>query len=450
MIQNIFYQAPCLANDLPSIGFDELRAKWFARSDKRYPVQVLQKLIDFNKEEFAFLGVKVSIIGSDRSAALQVSTDRFVGAIALRSPDNGKYLGDLAIYPRFTKGKDVFAPITELFPVLGVSCRPEFIEKPILSSGAIVKPPLYYDAVLFVDLIDKVLRSKWRKFRTEERIHAYPTSATRWERHAASSSQMERILRYPSCDNTLSLEHAEWSELLYVYDKAVEEIDSIHTPAYLRYQLESKLHAISKVVVNMKRKSTIRVMLHAADPTIVKETKVLANIILQQNFRDPRAWRIDLAEFFERYCQHNVEAVSNEIAAQVRKNQHFSCTRRELPSWGLSYLEPDILVQKDNALIVIDAKYKSHMFNLASSTEDLKKAHRQDLHQLLAYCSFDQAINKTGILIYPCSDRVVARVLEYRNASNGVKNRVVLLGVPIGLQYMKEIRDALRPHLLGT
>ena len=33
--------------------------------------------------------------------------------------------------------------------------------------------------------------------------------------------------------------------------------------------------------------------------------------------------------------------------------------------------------------MVVDAKYKSHLFNLKDTTEELKEEHRKDLHQYL-------------------------------------------------------------------
>jgi 5-methylcytosine-specific restriction endonuclease McrBC regulatory subunit McrC len=46
--------------------------------------------------------------------------------------------------------------------------------------------------------------------------------------------------------------------------------------------------------------------------------------------------------------------------------------------WSLSYLEPDIVIMKNELEIIVDAKYKSHLFNLKGATEELKEEHRKD------------------------------------------------------------------------
>ena len=56
---------------------------------------------------------------------------------------------------------------------------------------------------------------------------------------------------------------------------------------------------------------------------------------------------------------------------------------------------------KNNLDIVIDAKYKSHIFNSESASQELKEEHRRDIHQLLAYTTFTKNKNKIGILCYP-------------------------------------------------
>ena len=74
------------------------------------------------------------------------------------------------------------------------------------------------------------------------------------------------------------------------------------------------------------------------------------------------------------------------------------------PSWALSYLEPDLILQKGDEQYVIDAKYKSHLFNWNNIDSELKETFRHDFHQVLAYSSFNNSISKQAMLIYPFSD----------------------------------------------
>ena len=152
--------------------------------------------------------------------------------------------------------------------------------------------------------------------------------------------------------------------------------------------------------------------IHFSDPVIIKKLKTQGNKILKRNFEEITSWRIDFSLLFEKYVQFIFNQVSLEIGAiqlnnyKIRRSSHFS------PLWSLNYLEPDIILMKNNLDIVIDAKYKSHLFNLKSTTEELKEEHRKDLHQLLAYTAFTKNKNKVGILCYPYSKEYISE-LDY-------------------------------------
>ena len=61
----------------------------------------------------------------------------------------------------------------------------------------------------------------------------------------------------------------------------------------------------------------------------------------------------------------------------------------------------------------------------------LKESFRHDLHQVLAYSSFEKAQNKIAMLVYPCNSykcihqKISASILS-------VKNDVYLIGIPWG------------------
>ncbi len=76
-----------------------------------------------------------------------------------------------------------------------------------------------------------------------------------------------------------------------------------------------------------------------------------------------------------------------------------------------------------------DAKYKSHFIAQHRNSDILKSTHREDLHQLLAYCSFEPQYNKTGILFYPAHE-TKWQELSYTDRIGGVCNKVILCGLP--------------------
>ena len=70
----VFQEAPFFSinpgEQSKQLGGVALQKKLFKSADKRIIWQYLQKFIDYNSEQFNFLGVQPYIIGSDQSTAL--------------------------------------------------------------------------------------------------------------------------------------------------------------------------------------------------------------------------------------------------------------------------------------------------------------------------------------------------------------------------------------------
>lgn len=115
---------------------------------------------------------------------------------------------------------------------------------------------------------------------------------------------------------------------------------------------------------------------------------------------------------------------------------------RQRPQWGLACLEPDVVLQKGDVQWVIDAKYKSHLYNWYDSGEALKDAFRHDLHQVLAYCSFNPMIEKRAALIYPYSTFTVHCMKLYSSVTRASAS-VYLVGIPIDRSMIARIESRL-------
>ena len=71
--------------------------------------------------------------------------------------------------------------------------------------------------------------------------------------------------------------------------------------------------------------------------------------------------------------------------------------------WLLRYLEPDIVLKFAETQIIVDAKYKSYLYNKHSKSDTLRESFRNDLHQLLAYTAFSTEKKKHCVLVAPFS-----------------------------------------------
>ncbi|WP_299352574.1 hypothetical protein [uncultured Porphyromonas sp.] len=117
-------------------------------------------------------------------------------------------------------------------------------------------------------------------------------------------------------------------------------------------------------------------------------------------------------------------------------NTHYSISGWA-PVWVPRYLEPDIVVAKDDGQVIVDAKYKSHMLNWGSISEGLKETFRSDLHQILAYSSFDPKPRKRVMLAYPSMDFFSQR-LQISTPLVSATSEVYLVGIPLDTNAMDE------------
>ena len=107
-----------------------------------------------------------------------------------------------------------------------------------------------------------------------------------------------------------------------------------------------------------------------------------------------------------------------------------------------SYLEPDLVLQKDGAQFIIDAKYKSHIFNWREETEELKSSFRSDLHQVIAYSSFSQSARRNIMLVYPYSE-FFHSIVEVHSPLDPTTVSVNLVGIPMEKKSLSQTMDNL-------
>jgi 5-methylcytosine-specific restriction endonuclease McrBC regulatory subunit McrC len=186
-------------------------------------------------------------------------------------------------------------------------------------------------------------------------------------------------------------------------------------------------------------KLTNELKVHFSDPVIIKYLKAQGNKILKRNFEEITAWRIDFSLLFEKYVQFVFTQVSSEIGAIQLNNYKIRRVSYDSPPWSLNYLEPDIILMKNNMDIVVDVKYKSHLFNLQNITEELKEEHRKDVHQLLAYTTFTRNKNKIAILCYPYIKEYIT-YLDYISPVSNIKTKILLLGVPLKKSKLNDLK----------
>ena len=137
-------------------------------------------------------------------------------------------------------------------------------------------------------------------------------------------------------------------------------------------------------------------------------------------------WRLPMDDFFEAW----VEAVANRYCT-LRGGTLRTGRKRETVtplSWDPPYLgsqsslRPDLIIDRGDRTIVLDAKYKSHWEDLnvehwSNIESTIRERHRADLLQVLAYANLADVPRVTTCLLYSC------RLETWRSLRN--RNRLV-------------------------
>lgn len=394
------------------------------KEDKRHPDSILQRFIYINRRSFDYLGIKPLIEHVDYRFNLVLVTSKNIGAAPIFST-NHKPLCDITVGGRYNE------EVGELLPLLGDYISPEYSDKLVLNQATQQTPPIYLECCRFVDKYFEAKRYNWQKFSTIVQEKRIPSSGTDWSRYAINAAESPKNIGifHNSC-NILTTEHPDWQKLNYVLKIALGVLSSHTTPIRARAQYNELINTLSRSSSIKIAVPTDELKYNASDPAVIKELKVIGNLILQGHVKQSTAWRMDYAEFFERFVQFLFVNVAKRKGYSAYNNEHYSISGKSSPRWGLSYLEPDLVLQKDNIQYVIDAKYKSHIFNWREASDELSSTFRHDLHQIVAYSSFSQNEHRNTMIVYPFNE-FFHKALEIRSPFSSTKITVNLVGIPI-------------------
>lgn len=414
---------------------DKLKQSW--KWSDRSMESVMQKFVDLNHKNLSYLDISACVESDNGKPIIKLTTSKFIGAIPIISPMNGKAAGDLIVTGRFGENAG------ELITLLDDSIKPEYLNELKLVQDSQMTPPIFIECCKFMELYEQAEKFRWRKFTNEIKTSHQPSGSTMWTEYALRNARtpMSAFVFHNKC-NILTTEHPEWQQLNYVLQLAIRELESSRTPMKTRSIYSSKLTRMKIKLQDKRCSPTDKISIHTSDPYVIKNLKELANTLLNNSTNEKLAWRMDYAEFFERYVQYLLCDVSKKKGAREVNNPHYGISMKNRPSWILNYLEPDIIIQKKNEQVVVDAKYKSHLFNWNNDSEELKNTFRYDLHQLLAYCSLNGMNKKQAILIYPFKDFTYHQ-MTVNSPLTTTGAQVFMIGIPLEKNRIEEVKSKL-------
>ena len=439
----VFQSLPCLTEISPYLYGKGLIKSWFKGGDKRHIEKLFFDFVSINSDAFNFLKITPFISDSKSNIKLSFRTTNYIGAIPLRSPLNGREMADFIVYPRYINRDENLNDYIQLVYLLKEYIQPEFNFSFELISNDQARPPLFFECVKFIDILFKSINENWRKFSSMINIYNFPKGIISWRDYIKNEWNPEKRILYPCKTNILSENHKDNQFIAYVYKLAKEKIFTPSTPLSLKNKVWKKITYIDKYFSTIIPLTTNKLTFRNSDPKIIKDLKQQGNKILNYDILANKAWRVDFSLIFERYVQHLFHNLCVNFGFHYKNNPRLDKQSYRSPQWVLNYLEPDMYIYKENLSIFIDAKYKSHLYNLSSRSEFLIEEHRSDIHQISAYCAFEKTDHKIGVLCYP-SNKFSSYKIQYKNRINSANLVIFLLGIPITSQNIKGVEDNLK------
>ena len=419
-----------------TIAFEDFKKDWKGIDTRKGVERALIDFININSSVFEFLGITTQLVRDVNGAsAIQFTTTKYAGCVPLLSPATGMPYGELIVEGLYGEN------LSELISVIKEDLKIEYDERFQINTVNTVRPPLYLECQKYIDKYIEAKRYHWRKFKNIEVTQLFPNSSTRWDKYAVRDIDPWSALKYSNRNNILTCDHEEWRALTYILHLSINEIMKPSTPLRSKAPYLPLISLLGKQYDVNKLRPITSIPLRTSDPAVIKDLKEIGMRILQNNVSSKRAWRIDYSEFFERYVQYVLKLVARLKGATLDNNKKYRISG-EKTAWTLSYLEPDAVMYKGDVQYIIDAKYKSHMFNVNRMGEDLKETFREDFHQVLAYSSFGGTKQKHVMLIYP-SNNFVSRELNVHSGINGYSAKAYLVGIPLKKSNLEETMQKL-------
>jgi hypothetical protein len=94
------------------------------------------------------------------------------------------------------------------------------------------------------------------------------------------------------------------------------------------------------------------------------------------------------------------------------------------------------------------------MFNVNSTSDDLKETFREDFHQVLAYSSFSGSQQKTVMIFYPynppegSNNQLISRKLVVQSSMNGYTCKAYLVGISLKIADLESITQKLSSDII--
>jgi hypothetical protein len=422
-----------------------------------------EAFLRLNEAALTRLDVRAQIGSAESGVTLSLIPGARAGAVPLRSAQTGHVAGGFLVEPRFG-----WSGVGSVLSQTGWHAAPEFIEGPLVPGSGREVPPWVLAGPVLARLAE-LLGALRRGYHTREDVLRQPRGQIVWSRYISESLATGRWANLPCrfpelASDPLLRRMARW---------ALERVRSDLTLTGGRELVARALIALADELLQLVR-DVLPLAPRRADLTRVTSGDRILGVALRRGLEalgwiseerglgggremDGLAWTLPLNDLWEQYVEAIVRRETALIGGVVRVGRRretvFPIEWSDPSHRSLGHLVPDIVVFRGEVVHVIDAKYKAHLAELDEHgwqrfTDDVREAHRADIHQILAYASLYTAEEVRASLVYPLRrstfDALASRGRDRSVATlmHGARRvQLELRGVPFGETYSDRIGD---------
>jgi hypothetical protein len=388
-------------------------------------------------------------VGRDGRACVNLRSGSLIGALPLRSPVSGAVEHGLVIGPRFG-----WSGIGQMLSGTGARVEPQILASPLLPRSELGIPPWVLAAVV-LHRLERLLRSRPRRFAEEEMIVDRPRGRVRWGAYVSAHLAVGHPERVPCVFAPLQDDQRLLGAVHAAVLKQIQSLASVRSDSVIVRRLLARYDLVRQSLSHVPPCWQVQ----AAPPSPMTSAELAAGIEAMEWTRTDRglaglsptgglSWRLPMEEVFEAWVEVLVRDVARINGGSVRTGRQRETLRplqwRPLYKGSQRYLLPDVeLLHGDDELVVFDAKYKAHWEEIDErrwhgARDETREAHRADLLQVLAYAAASAAQRITCVLVYPCHESTWRSLQERGRCwhlaevpAGGRTVRLILLAVPL-------------------
>lgn len=372
-----------------------------------------------------------------------------VGAIPLLNPSTRKVAAGLLVEPRFR-----WAALGSVFSAIGFSVEPSLGGAPLVPGSAREVPPWLLAAPV-IERIAALLRHRRRGFVTRDEYRASPRGRVDWSRWATHDVPAGRWTSLPCRFSDPDDDPDLISAIRWTLERLEEELSTVAWSPPARVLLGRTVELQTMIGTGVSRRpsptwspignsewlsSAVEAMTWVAEERGLGGSRTL----------DGLSWDLSIDAVWEAW----VSAFAADLARQLGMvASPFAGVRRYLRWKGafesMGSLAPDVELRSPGRTIWIDAKYKPHIAQLRRRgwqglTDDVREAHRADLHQALAYGAIGDSETVDTVLVYPQLSADSEPLFTQTTVASGRRRvQLLLASLPFGFAGSEPMRHSI-------